>query len=93
MLGGWPGSRGLFSNFATSGYSYICNVASNNDNGPIAALERPPPLLYAQRLSMWKALTTLKRVEVLSPVIFRTSLEGRSTRQRREGVVRALSEA
>ena len=33
------------------GYSYICNVASNNDNGPVAALERPLPLLYAQRLS------------------------------------------
>ena len=33
-----------------------------------------------QRLSMWKLLTTLKRVELLSPVIFRTSLEGRSTR-------------
>ena len=24
--------------------SYICNAASNNDNGPVAALERPLPL-------------------------------------------------
>src|SRR5262249_48222745 len=31
-----------------------------------------------QRLSMWEVLTALKRVELLSPVTFRTSLEGRS---------------
>ena len=33
-----------------------------------------------QRLSMWEVLTALKRVELLSPVTFRISLEGRSTR-------------
>jgi hypothetical protein len=32
-------------------YSYICNAASKNDNGPVAALERPLPLLGVQRLS------------------------------------------
>jgi WD40 repeat protein len=31
--------------------SSICNVTSNNDYGPVAALERPLPLLGVQRLS------------------------------------------
>jgi hypothetical protein len=43
-------------------HSYICNVASNNDNGPVAALERPLPLLFAQRLS------TSLNVEVITDV-------------------------
>ena len=38
------------------------------------------PLNYLRRLSRWKVLTALKRVEDLSPVTFRTSLGGRSTR-------------
>ena len=45
-----------------AGYSYICNVASNNDNGTVAALERPLPLLFAQRLS------TNLNVEVITDV-------------------------
>jgi hypothetical protein len=52
-------------------------------NGPVAALERPVPLLGVQRLSTPLnsiGLTMLKRVEHLSPVTFRTSLEGRSAR-------------
>jgi hypothetical protein len=32
-------------------FRYICNVTSNNDNGSVAALERPLPLLGVQRLS------------------------------------------
>src|SRR5260370_4107150 len=38
------------------------------------------PFNYLQRLSTWEVLTTLKGIEPLSPVTFRTSLEGRSTR-------------
>jgi hypothetical protein len=38
------------------------------------------PFNYLQRLSTWKVLTTLKGIEPLSPVTFRTSLGGRSTR-------------
>ena len=52
-------------------------------NGPVVALERPVPLLGVQRLSTPLnsiRLTMLKRVEHLSAVTFRTSLEGRSTR-------------
>src|ERR1700730_10316067 len=52
-------------------------------NGPVAALERPVPLLGVQRLSTPLnsiELTILKRVEHLSAVTFRTSLEGRSAR-------------
>ena len=36
----------LFKSSRLGYYSYICNVASNNDNGPVAALERPLPLLF-----------------------------------------------
>jgi hypothetical protein len=71
-------------------FRYIRNVTSNNDNGPVAALERPLPLLGVQRLSTLfnilqrdstlEGLAVLKRVEHLSAVTFRTSLEGRSTR-------------
>ena len=35
---------------------------------------------YLQRLSTWEIPTTLKGIELLSPVTLRTSLEGRSTR-------------
>jgi integrase len=38
------------------------------------------PFNYLQRLLTREVLTTLKGIEPLSPVIFRTSLEGRSTR-------------
>jgi hypothetical protein len=41
---------------------YIWNGVSNNDNGPVAALERPLPLLFAQRLS------TNLNVEVITDV-------------------------
>jgi hypothetical protein len=74
-------------------FLYNCNVTSNNDNVPVAALERPLPLLGVQRLSTTfntvqhlqldstlEELAVLKRVEHLSAVTFRTSLEGRSTR-------------
>jgi len=33
------------------GNFYICNVVGSNDHGPVAALERPLPLLAPQRLS------------------------------------------
>ena len=36
---------------APSGVLLILNVATNDDNGPVAALERPLPLLGVQRLS------------------------------------------
>jgi hypothetical protein len=51
MLGGWPASRGLFSNFATGVISIFAIEASIIDNGPVAALERLLPLLDFQRLS------------------------------------------
>jgi len=38
------------------------------------------PFNYLQRLSTWKVLSTLKGIELVIPVIFRTSLVGRSTR-------------
>ena len=68
----------------------MCNAVGTIDNGPVAALERPLPLLGLQRLSRTfntvqhpstpEILAVLKRVEHLSAVTFRTSLEGRSTR-------------
>jgi hypothetical protein len=54
--------------------------ASISDNGPVAALERPLPLLGFQRLGTRALLPTWKRVEHLSAVTLPTSLEGRSTR-------------
>jgi hypothetical protein len=30
---------------------HMCNAVGTNDNGPVAALERPLPLLGAQRFS------------------------------------------
>ena len=58
-------------------------MVSATDNGPVAALERPLPLFGVQRISTdlnASRLTMLKRIEHLSAVTFRTSLEGRSTR-------------
>jgi hypothetical protein len=45
-----------------------------SDRYPFSTLNRFQPLLT------WKVLTVLKRAELLFPVTFRTSLEGRSTR-------------
>jgi hypothetical protein len=42
---------------------YICNAASNNDNGPVAALERPLPLLGVQRLSTSLNVSAARNVE------------------------------
>jgi hypothetical protein len=85
-----PALESLFNNFAKGYYFYIYIVVSTNANGPVAAPERPVPLLGVQRLSTafnsFKRLSTsailavLKRVEQLAAVTFRTSLEGRSTR-------------
>jgi hypothetical protein len=51
------------------------------------------PFNYFQRFSTWKVLTALKGVELL-PYRFLPSLPCREVdAQRREGVVRALSEA
>jgi len=38
------------------------------------------PFNYRQRLSTWRVLTASKRIKLLSPVTFRTSLGGRATR-------------
>jgi hypothetical protein len=69
---------------------HLCNAVGPIDNGSVAALERPLPLLGVQRLSTTfntlqhdstlEKLAVLKRVEHLSAVTFRTSLEVRSTR-------------
>jgi hypothetical protein len=69
---------------------HMCDAVGPIDNGPVAALERPLPLLALQRLSTTfntvqrpstpEGLAVLKRVEHLSAVTFRISLEGRSTR-------------
>ena len=44
-------SWGLFNNFAKGYYFYFYTVVSTSANGPVAAPERPVPLLRFQRLS------------------------------------------
>jgi hypothetical protein len=87
-----PGSTARLGDLLVALF-HMCNAVGPIDNGPVAALERPLPRLgfnASQRLStLFKTLqdpstpeilAVLKRVEHLSAVTFRTSLEGRSTR-------------
>ena len=61
-------------------------IMINNDNGPVAALERPLHLLLLQLPSTWKVLTTLKRVELVIPRYLPNLPCGEVDAQRREGV-------
>jgi len=77
-----PSSRNLSIEFAAGLISIFAMLLAIMIMGP----SRPWsdrylffPFNYLQRPSTWKILTTLKGIELIIPVTFRTSLVGRST--------------